>query len=380
VRLVHRYVLREFLLFFLLALVCATSILILRQIFLLTKLFVRKDIGLLYLFELVFYELPAVLSLTVPMAVLAGLLMALGQLAFNGEVTALRASGFGLHQLSVPVLAAGLAFALLDFWLLDAAVPWGNLRYLGLRVTIGRRNPAFVLEEGTVMRNMEDQERLWLYQSTDPRTGRLQDVRIWEGYRDGRPRLITAREASIGVRDGKAVLTLYDGTIYSPADRGPTQASVIRFGRQHIALNIGEELRREDYQYRSYRSMSSEGLRAELHRLRRELDEPHTDFTRRSIQGDIRSAGVELHKKYSIPMACLAFALVSVPLGVLTRRSGFMVGVAIGLPLIIVYYTVLRVGETLAVRGGLPVAWGPWLPNALVLALGVVLTARMTRQ
>ena len=99
-----------------------------------------------------------------------------------------------------------------------------------------------------------------------------------------------------------------------------------------------------------------------------------------TMQASRRSAAVEWHKKLTIPFACLAFVLVGVPLGSVTRRSGFMIGLVYGLPLIIIYYTLLRVGETMGKAGSVSPASGAWMPNVLILVLAGVLTRQMLRR
>jgi LPS export ABC transporter permease LptF len=378
-RIVTRYVLREFFIYFTLALVATSSILILRQIFLLTKRFVSKDVSLLYLGELVAYALPSVLSLTIPMAVLAGMLMVLGQFAFTGEITALRASGYGVHRLVVPVSVVGLLFALVDYGMMDYALPWGNRRYIELYFELSRKSPALILEEGVVMRNMESSERLWFVENVDPKTKRLHGVRIWESYKDGRPRLTIAKEASLQVLKGESILTLFDGISYEHGNRDDDVLQ-IRFPRQEIVLNIGDQLGRSDSRFKVYRAMDSLALRDEIRSLRKDRDTMPSGASQRSLDVSLRRARIELHKKYAIPFACFAFALVSVPFGVMTRRSGFMVGMAIGLPLIIVYYTLQRVGETLGERGMLDEVIGVWVPNLPIVLLGVAMTIRMFRK
>lgn len=378
-KIVTRYVLREFAVYFALSLVATSSILILRQIFLLTKRFVSKDVSLFYLGELIFYALPSVLSLTIPMGVLAGILMVLGQLAFTGEVTALRASGYGLHRLTLPVGIVGVLFAATDYVMMDYALPWGNQRYLELYFELGRKSPALILEAGVVMRNMESSERLWFVERVDPKTKRLYDVFLWEGYKDGRPRLTVAKEASLQILENDSLLTLYDGITYEHGERDDDILQ-IRFPRQEILLNLDEQLGRQRSGFKVYRAMDSTTLREEIRSLRQQRDTISHDASRKSLEISLRRASLELHKKYAIPFACLALALVGVPFGAITRRSGFMVGMAVGLPLIIAYYTLQRIGETLGERGIVSPAWGVWMPNIPILVLGVVMTIRMGRK
>ena len=376
-RTITRYLLREFLLYFALAMGATSSILILRKIFLLTKEFVRKDVGSGYLAELILYALPSVLALTIPMAVLAGMLMVLGQFSFTGEITAMRASGIGIHQFTMPIVAVGIAFMALDYWMMDVALPWGNTEYLNLRTKIGRSNPALILEEGTVMRSLESDELLWFFEEVDQDSGRLRNLRIWESYRDGHPRLVAAPTGTFVLEGGRAALTLFDGVSYERDQRRPRTVTISRFSRETLYLPIRDGLGGSGLTVKSYRGMSRRELNDEVRSIDRRLATENSAIARQNLEVRRRRASLEAHKKFSIPFACLAFAVVSVPMGVLTRRSGFMLGMVIGLPLIIVYYTLLRIGETLAVDGSVSVAVGSWVANAPTVLLGLVMTVRM---
>ena len=379
-RIITRYVLREFALYFFMALAATTSLLVLRRIFLLTKEFVRKDVSLWYMAELVGYVLPGILVLAIPIALLVGMLMALGQLGFTGEITAMRASGIGAHQLILPVAMVGAAFMVMDYFLIDYAVPWGNNKHLGLRSDIARQNPAMILEEGTIMRSLETAGIVWFYERTDPVSGRLVNVRVWDDFRDGHPRFSLASEGTVGLHEGRGALTLLNGVSYERESDQLTTVVRNRFAREIIYIPLEEEVDRSKYTFKHYRAMSQKKLNDEMSGLRVRLSTETSGIMRANMERSYRRAAVEWHKKFTIPFACLAFTLVGVPMGVITRRSGFMVGLVYGLPLIIVYYTVLRVGETVGAQGSMPAWLGAWLPNFLVLIIAGALTRQMLRR
>jgi len=89
---------------------------------------------------------------------------------------------------------------------------------------------------------------------------------------------------------------------------------------------------------------------------------------------------VEVHKKYSIPVACLVFVLIGAPLGIMARSSGIGVGVAYSLAFFIVYWIFLIGGESLADRLMIPAWLAMWSPNIIIGAIGIWLTTRMVRE
>lgn len=88
---------------------------------------------------------------------------------------------------------------------------------------------------------------------------------------------------------------------------------------------------------------------------------------------------VEIHKKFSIPAACIVFVLVGAPLGIMARSGGVGTGVAYSLAFFILYWAGLIGGESLADRGVVRPALAMWGPNILLGLLGVFLVSRMGR-
>lgn len=88
---------------------------------------------------------------------------------------------------------------------------------------------------------------------------------------------------------------------------------------------------------------------------------------------------VEIHKKFSIPAACIVFVLVGAPLGIMARSGGVGTGVANSLAFFILYWAGLIGGESLADRGVVEPAVAMWGPNAILGLLGVWLVSRMGR-
>ena len=82
---------------------------------------------------------------------------------------------------------------------------------------------------------------------------------------------------------------------------------------------------------------------------------------------------VEIHKKYSIPVACFVFVLVGAPLGVMSRRGGFGVAASLSLGFFLLYWASLIGGEKLADRGIVTPFMGMWLVNVVLGLFGLYL-------
>ncbi|HOX51747.1 MAG TPA: LptF/LptG family permease, partial [Fibrobacteria bacterium] len=89
---------------------------------------------------------------------------------------------------------------------------------------------------------------------------------------------------------------------------------------------------------------------------------------------------VEIHKKFSIPVACILFVLIGAPLGILARSGGVGTGAAYSITFFVLYWAGLIGGEALADRGKVDGGIAMWAPDAFLLVVGSLLVSRMGRQ
>jgi lipopolysaccharide export system permease protein len=89
---------------------------------------------------------------------------------------------------------------------------------------------------------------------------------------------------------------------------------------------------------------------------------------------------LEIHKKFSIPAACILFVLVGTPLGILARSGGVGTGASYSMTFFMLYWAGLIGGEALADKGRVNGAVAMWAPDLMLLVVGSVLVSRMGRQ
>ncbi|MBT4291817.1 LptF/LptG family permease, partial [bacterium] len=80
---------------------------------------------------------------------------------------------------------------------------------------------------------------------------------------------------------------------------------------------------------------------------------------------------VEFHKKFAIPVACLVFVLLGLPMAISTARSGKGVSLSLAIGLFLVYYLFLVGGEKMADRGMMHPALAMWLANIVLTLVAI---------
>ncbi len=100
----------------------------------------------------------------------------------------------------------------------------------------------------------------------------------------------------------------------------------------------------------------------------------NSDFSLiKSFNNSINKYLVELHKKFSIPFACIIFILIGAPLGMMARKGGFAISMAFSLGFFIIYWMFLIGGEEFADRGLLSPVLSMWLPNIVLGIFGCLI-------
>ena len=82
---------------------------------------------------------------------------------------------------------------------------------------------------------------------------------------------------------------------------------------------------------------------------------------------------VEIHKKFTLAVACILFTLVGAPLGILVRKGGITIASALSITFFLIYYIILIWGEQLADRALLDPAIGSWMPNIVLFIVGLII-------
>ena len=375
-KILSRYCLKEFIPPFLISLICFTFIILFDELFRLIKLFVKKGVSPFYLIESLLYVMPATVVLSIPMAALVAILLSLGRLSTDSEIMAMRAHGVGLHQLMVPLMCATVLLSVIDLGIIEYVLPKATLASVSLKRDIQRHNPALILEEDTIMKELESKGKLWMFESTDPKTGNLQNVKIWDEIRRGQPRLTLAKYATLGFEDGDAKLTLYEGQTYEPQTDGSQGFRITQFQEQQLALDFKQDLQRAEYKSQHPQTMRAAELKKHIGTLETSLNKRPGKPSEYTLNR-LRYAKVEYYKKFALPFACVAFSIIGIPLGFLVKKNGKMIGFGIGLVVILLYYLLLQVGQNSGLNGTTHPAFAMWLPNIVVGVVGIGLMTRM---
>jgi len=429
-KILNRYIIREHLGPFVLALTILTFLFLMNELIDILDLVIGKGLEVSIVLELLLYNVAWMLALTVPGAVLVSVLMSFGRLSADGEITALLSSGMSHLRLVFPVLIPVMMICAFQVYFNDRILPEFNYRTKTLQSSIQMKQPALALQPGVFIESL-DGYTLFL-EEVDTETSRVDGVTIVQYLNFNAPdppRIIRASWGHISIDENEGDnlnLDLRDGTI-TEIHEGQTR--IQQFDVLKTFINAaGLQLQRVDTGVRGDRELPIKDMRERAAtrdsssvRAGARIAEYTDPFLRRVVRGEmidlpdrgrallvsgrvlsahkalvehLKSAEqqrvyylkqrnrylVEIHKKWAIPFACIAFMLIGIPLGVMTRSGGMVAGFGYALLFYLIYWVFLIAGEDLGDRNLVAPWLAMWLPNMIIGSVGLFLLLRGRRR
>ena len=392
---------------------------------------VGKGLDTFIVLQLIAYNLAWMIVLVVPMACLVATLMAFGALSQNNEITIIKSSGASLWKMMIGPLAASVILCYLLILFNNNVLPDANHKAKLLTFDISRTKPTLSLEPGLF--SQEVTNYAILVREIDKNSNELDGVTIYDYTDPSKINVVTAEKGKIyfSKDQTKLVMELERGEIHESETMRKNMYRKLVFSNHRITMNADQfsfqqstpggprgdrELSSRDMKYiidslqtiknsqtlalanetgkyfftdstlkeskAYYKTADKEYLYSttieKMNTARNVIvsNVKRVEFTK----GEINKYWVEIHKKYSLPAACIVFVLIGAPLGVMTRKGGFGMAASISLFFFLIYWAFLIGGEKLADRNLLSPSLGMWSANFLIGAIGILLTMKSVRE
>ena len=364
-RIIDRYVIREIIPPFLIALLVFTFILIIPFLIDLAEDLIAKGVPAGTILQLTVTLLPQALALTIPMALLIGLLVALGRLSADREFVVMMACGISPYRLLHPILVFSVICWGLTSWVMLRAMPDSNQRFREISAEIAMNRA-----EGEVRPRVffEDFPNIVLYVREVPTNGQgWLGVLAADTSNPSAPVIFIAKSGRMIVdRQARTInMVLEEGTRHSTKLEDPSFYEVSKFERTIVSLNPESVFPRTG-PARGERELSVEELQARAVELQAQGISPHRPI-------------MEIHKKFSVPVACFVFAVLGLALGASNRKDGKLAAFVLGIAVIFGYYVIMFTAEALTKGFWVPAWLSMWIPNILLGAAGVFLLINRAR-
>jgi LPS export ABC transporter permease LptG/LPS export ABC transporter permease LptF len=363
-RRLDRYIFREILTPGLLALVALTFIVFSRKVGLLLDIIVRQSPSASEIAAVVSALLPTVLSVTIPMAVLVGILTGFSRMSSDSEAIALRASGVSMWRILRPVFAFGILATAATLSLTVWVAPETAANVRRMQADLLRKHPSIDIQSRIFYEKANWPYLLFVNDSSrQDRQLSIQGLVLIETKDTGQP-----------------AITLAESGIVSPsADNQRIDLTLFNSTKHEVDLA-------NDKTYTRLMLPGEQTLSVQLPPPGPPGNIPVEEVPTRELWNRLNSGKVDpavraqFHQRLALPFACLAFALLGLPLGVSTNRGGRSLGLVLSLILMFAYYLALVGGARVTSIGSFSPVLGAWLPNIVFGALGLILLMRSDRQ
>ncbi|HET9870721.1 MAG TPA: LPS export ABC transporter permease LptG [bacterium] len=360
-KILSRYILRQFLGPFLLSVFAFSVVILIIQVFDELHYVMQQKPGFWITLEYYLLKIPGLLLQIIPIAVLMGVLFSLGNLSKLSELIAMRAGGVSLYRVAAPLVLCGTAVFLLTLLFDETLVPPADHLSRDIRVNVIERRPPTVNTTRHNLSLMTADNQMIHIGNYNGTTATMTDV-IVMGFINGIQLKSRVDAKQVVYRDGQWYFE--DGFFRAFDDTGaeitckPFQEAPFDFQARPADLLKDQTDPAE---------MNIAQLYANIQQLKQNGEDDHREL-------------VEFHRKIAFPFACVVLSLLGVPWGwSLGKYSGVASSFGICILVAFIYIGGMQIFQTLGSSGALSPVVSMWAANVLFGLGGLWLLIRKNR-
>jgi lipopolysaccharide export system permease protein len=369
VKLLDRYIVRQFLVSFLFGLVAFLLIFVLVDAMEHLDDFIDAHAPLKVVIEYYIAFMPEIVKLMTPVAVLLGSLFVIGRLSTNSELTAMKSSGVSLYRVLMPFLVVAFLISFASIYLNGWVVPRANAKKGYIERTVLNRGNDVSSRMNIFFQ--EGPRRIVSMNYFDPNTNIASHVSI-QDFADSDMTVLALRYDApkmkwIGSASASSILPVPGWTLLNGAMRnfdGSTQHlsffDSLPMGKLTLTpVDIEKKQRKPD-----------EMDYTELGEFIRNQERAGQDVSRWLV---------DFHSKMSFPFASVIMVLFGVPFASARPRSGVALGFGICTAVTFIYLAFMKVSQVVGYNGDVNPLLTAWLANLIFLAAGIVNMIRVQK-
>jgi len=351
---IHKSIVRELALTFIITLAFLNLILMMEKLLRLSRFLSGVGASAGDMLKLILYLQPQLLFLTIPMALLFSILLVYGRLNLDNELVILRASGMNFKGISKPVFVLGTFCFIINIAVSFYIGPKSSILLRQKIANVITSRLPLALEAGTFNTTFKD---IVFVIREKPAEDSFKGIFMYDGRDKDGSRVLVAKEGQIFTSEGfHANISLKDGFIHIAQGNRTTE---IFFKRYSMFLTLESDLpAKKIAEYTPFELLK--GMQGN--------------------QQDILSLQLEFHRRLSLPLLCMILILLVPPLSLVAGKSGRLGGLAVGLVVFTGYYIILIYCENLVRANNIAHYIGAWIPTIIMGILGLYLFRRAGRR
>ena len=353
-RILRNYILKDFLSALFFSLLSLTLVMMLGNLIKISDMIIRKGVSVVDAFKILSLFIPYILGFTIPLAILMGVLLAMGRLVADNELVAINVSGISLARILAVFLTIGIIFSLFLFLINDKIIPYFHYNYRSHVKNIYSKNIAAVIEPGVYLENFKDT----ILYVDDIKNNKLKNVFVYEINKEGLSRLTYAKYGEFVVDNNILRMRLENG--FRDEINPKNTKEFFRLNFKIFFIDIPVENKVKSKVSKKASDMDIKELKTKIRRLEDKNINP-IEFL------------AELHKRISFSFSPLIFVIFGFGVSLIVKHRERSINFGIAVFIAGIYYLLMLLGETLTDYQFVPPVFGMWLPNIVVGAIGIYL-------
>lgn len=329
---IDKYIAKEISSPFIVSLIAVSALMLIGRMVRFFDLVIAKGVSLKDVLLLFLYMSPFILALSIPISVLVAVVLAFNRLSSDSEIIAMKSIGINLSKLSkVPIWLGGVCYfitSIISFYILpDANLALKNefFNIIIRKTTVGISEKAFntftddiTFYVDNLSNNREIMNHVIIYDTRNPKL----------------PNTIIAQKGRFIVNklNKTITLSLFNGTIQQLGSK-PDTMRIINFKQYDLSFSEDEISPSMSYYNKSTFEMTIPELINKYFELKKEKKHYNSLLT-------------DIAERFAIPFTVIIFAILGIPLGIKSPRSGKAYGITIAVILVLLYYIILSGAET----------------------------------
>lgn len=358
-RIIDRFLLKEFLKYFALSLSFVVIIYLLFDLLQQLNYFINLKVKIIGIATYYVYNLPSYFVLLFPVGVVLGAFFTIGRLTRQKELLALKSAGVDAYRIYLPLVITGIILVFSSFFINEILATQANIRLKEFKMyEIEKREPQ-TRKSRSHLFYYGKEGRIYFIKHYNEEKGIIRDFVVWEFNK--KRKVIKRVDAPFAEwKDG--VWEARDVRVreFTPKGEGFSFYKTLKlaelkerpkdFGRRAKAIEEMNFIELKEYVDRMHRAA-----------------EPASEET------------VEFHYRFSYPFINLILLLIALPLAGVLRRGGVMLGLGLGLLFSFAYWGIIQITKATGVTGIISPFLSAWIPNIIFLVIGTLLFLRTPR-
>lgn len=358
-KILQRYVLKELLLPCLLCFTVLCFIFMAANLVKMADMIIGRGVPFMQTLYILVLVLPTAISWSAPMSLLTGVLIVFGSFSQHNEFRAMKASGVHPLKFMMPPLLLGLGLSMVMFVFNDQVGTAARFEFRRATKKMIMKHPMALIEPGRFVKISSD----ILFLAKRVEGEEMKDIVAHEGVDSENPvRTIVAERGRIQMdpNTGQLEVFLFDGSVSESQDKG---VQSVQFKTYRFPTMDENDIRK----------MNKKRKDMTLAELLVEITELVANLSGNVDKKELRELWVTFHQRIAFSSASLVFMFIGIPIASIVKRGEIVVSFGISMAAMGLYYILFAIAQAISARGVLPPLVSLWLPNILLIGLGMIL-------